>query len=72
MPNSADIHLEKQLKKGIWDEYTADFKFQGRPSFSYDAFCRIWRESFPHVKIRTYKQVSGKCPLSSVQLMREF
>ena len=66
MPNTdGHIHLEKQLKSGIWDEYKADFKYRGYEALSYDNFCKIWRTSFPHVKIRAYKQVSGKILLSS-------
>mgnify|MGYP003386197547 CR=1 FL=1 len=69
MPNTdGHIHLEKQLKKGIWDEYVGDFEYRGRPALSYDSFCRIWRDSFPHVKIRTYKQVSGECAVSLIIL----
>jgi hypothetical protein len=61
MPNTdGHIHLEKQAKKGIWEEYCGDFEYRGRPPLSYGEFCRLWRDSFPHVKIRSYKQVSGK------------
>jgi hypothetical protein len=61
MPNTdGHIHLEKQLKKGIWEEYKGDFQYQGRAFLSYDGFCKLWRNSFPHVKIRAYKQVSGE------------
>ena len=42
-------------------EYKADFKYRGRAYLSYDAFCKLWQDPFPHVKIRAYKQVSGKC-----------
>jgi hypothetical protein len=60
MPNTdGHIHLEKQLKKGIWEEYVGDFEYRGRRTMSYDAFCVLWRDSFPHVKIRAFKQVSG-------------
>jgi hypothetical protein len=61
MPNTdGHIHLEKQLKKGIWEEYVGDFQHQDRQFLSYDGFCKLWRDSFPHVKIRAYKQVSGE------------
>jgi hypothetical protein len=61
MPNTdGHIHLEKQLKKGIWEEYRDDFVHHDRPYLSYNSFCQIWRDSFPHVRIRAYKQVSGK------------
>jgi hypothetical protein len=61
MPNTnGEIHLEKQRKMSIWEEYAGDFEFQGRTHLSYDAFLKMWRDSFPHVKIRAYKQVSGE------------
>jgi hypothetical protein len=60
MPNTdGEIHLEKQLKKSIWEEYVNDFEYRGRKFMSYEQFCKLWRDSFPHVKIRSYKQVSG-------------
>jgi hypothetical protein len=60
VPNSdGQIHLEKQLKKDIWKEYVDDFEYRCRPSMSYTNFCKLWQSSFPHVKIREYKQVSG-------------
>jgi len=60
MPNTdGEIHLEKQQKRVIWEEYVNDFAYRGRKSMSYENFCRQWRISFPHVKIRKYKQVSG-------------
>lgn len=61
MPNTdGDIHLEKQHKRGIWEEYEGEFLHRGLKPLCYDAFCKIWRDCFPHVKIRIYKQVSGK------------
>ncbi len=61
MPNTdGHIHLEKQLKKGIWEEYKGDFEYQRRKFLSYDGFLKLWRDSFPHVRIRAYKQVSGE------------
>ena len=60
MPNSdREIHLEKQEKKGIWEEYVNDFEYRGRQSMSYEHFNKLWRDCFPYVKIRKYKQVSG-------------
>ena len=60
MPNTdGHIHLEKQLKSGIYEEYVADFEYHDKPALSYNAFCKLWRDSFPHVRIRAYKQVSG-------------
>ena len=63
MPNTdGEIHLEKQLNRGIYEEYVNDFEYRGRKSMSYENFCLTWRKSFPHVKIRQYKQVSGNKP----------
>ena len=60
MPNTdGEIHLEKQLKRGIYEEYVDDFEYRGKKAMSYENFNKLWRESFPHVKIRKYKQVSG-------------
>ena len=64
MPNpDGEIHLEKQLKRGIYEEYVDDFEYRGKKAMSYENFNKLWRESFPHVKIRKYKQVSGNKPL---------
>ena len=60
-PNSNGIvNLEKQRKKSIWEEYKGDQEYKGRRAMSYDAFCKLWRISFPHVRIRVYKQVTGE------------
>lgn len=61
MPNTdGEIHLEKQDIKGIYEEYEADFEEKGRNPLCYQSFCKLWTKSFPHVKIRAYKQVSGQ------------
>ncbi len=60
VPNSdGEIHLEKQQKKDIWQEYVDDFTYRGRQWMTYANFCKLWQSSFSHVKIREYKQVSG-------------
>ena len=60
MPNSpGEIHLEKQHKKQIWKEYVGDQQFRNRKSLGYDAFIKLWKECFSHVKIRSFKNVSG-------------
>lgn len=63
VPNSSsgEIHLEKQEKKSIFNEYKAIFDASGHSSVMYGRFTQLWSECFPHVKIRSYKQVSGKC-----------
>lgn len=60
MPNSVgEINLEKQYKKNIWEDYAGDFIYMKRKPLSYSAFVKLWQDCFPHVKIRTFKQVSG-------------
>lgn len=56
MPNTdGEIHLEKQEKKSIWKEYCSDFRFKNRNPLEYKQFCSLWKDAFPHVKIRAYK-----------------
>ena len=61
VPNSdtGAIHLEKQHKKNIWEEYVGDCEYNRDHFLSYNSFLKLWRDCFPHVKIRSYKQVSG-------------
>jgi hypothetical protein len=60
MPNTdGEIHLEKQEKKTIWKEYVEQQQFDGQQYLGYDAFRKLWDRSFPFVKIRAYKHVSG-------------
>ena len=63
VPNSGkgEIHLEKQEIKGIFNEYKEECSAYGRTHVLYGKFTQLWRECFPQVKIRAYKQVSGKC-----------
>lgn len=61
MPNTdGEIHLDKQEKKSIWLEYRNEFVATGRDHLSYQSFNQLWAKAFPHVRIRVYKQVSGK------------
>jgi len=59
MPNSKEIHLENQSILKLYKQYT-------NQTFSicklgYTAWRNMWKELFPHVKMREYKQVTGKC-----------
>ena len=58
MPNSKEIHLDNQplftLYKLYLSEVFGDF-------VNFDTWRHIWKECFPHVKLRVYKQVTGKC-----------
>jgi hypothetical protein len=60
IPNSnGQIHLEKQERKSIYNEYAEDSKYFGRKYLTYSQFLDMWKRCFSHVKIRVYKQVTG-------------
>jgi hypothetical protein len=65
VPNRAgdEIHLELVEKIEIYNEYkTACIQIYKDDTYlTYDRFIKLWGDVFPHVKIRVYKQVSGKC-----------
>lgn len=67
VPNSAtdEIHLELTPIKEIYKEYRHDIKYIYRldykDSISYQSFISLWDKCFPHVKIRKFKAVTGKC-----------
>jgi len=58
MPNSKEIHLENMKILTLYNKYLKEAIF---PPLSYKAWRNIWTELFPHVKIREFKQVTGKC-----------
>lgn len=63
-PNrEGEIHLEPCVKNAIYNEYVRDQEQRtpALPSVGLDEFYRIWKDVFPHVKIRKYKSVNGKC-----------
>ncbi len=45
--------------------YRDEFRKKHREYYKYDAFCKMWEKSFPHVKIRVYKNVCGHCHICS-------
>jgi hypothetical protein len=50
--------------KEVWNYYKSDPFVQSHDQvYSYDTFTRIWRDVFPKVKIREYKNVTGKCEI---------
>ena len=65
MPTSEEIHLDPMEKKKIWKEYchevTNVFELDESYLLKKTAFCVLWKNGFPHVKIREYKAVTGKC-----------
>jgi hypothetical protein len=73
-PNTnGEIHLDYILVYEIYKEYAAEMIEIGRDMVSaseeesakfvldLNSFGTLWRECFPHVKIREYKAVTGKC-----------
>jgi hypothetical protein len=65
MPNSKEIHLEPITYQEVHREYemTMESYFPDEEglALNYTSFLSMWHNSFAHVKIREYKQVSGKC-----------
>ena len=60
IPNSYDeIHFDPVDKRELWAEYIDDINvdFPDEETLCYAEFCRMWRDVFPNVKIREYKQV---------------
>lgn len=48
----------------VWNEYRTDSFVQSHEKvYNYESFAKIWREVFPNVKIREYKNVTGKCEI---------
>ena len=61
MSNRDEIHLEPTWIKDVWQEYVDDMKMHSNPYLSDTDFGQMWINCFPHVKIREFKAVSGKC-----------
>ena len=45
----------------MFDIYKGDMLRQGDDPLEYTRWLRIWETVFPHVRMRAYKQVTGKC-----------
>jgi hypothetical protein len=66
-PNrNAEIHLEPTTIGSIYYEYCDEIKDMQNintqyESYSFPAFCKFWKDYFPHVKVREFKAVAGKC-----------
>lgn len=64
MPNlNGAIHLEACDYQDLYQEYVFDMtnfsKFD--EYLSYSKWREVWNDHFEHVKVREYKQVTGKC-----------
>ena len=70
IPNSGgEIHLEANYtRRTIWKEYMDDCfnLLLEKEALSYQNFCKLWHEAFPHVAIRVFKAVCGKCTSCAV------
>ncbi len=60
-PNHCEIHLEPTDIKEVHMEYHDAISDAGEDVLEYTSFLHMWATCFPHVKIREYKAVSGKC-----------
>ena len=59
-----EIHIDPIDKKELCNYYKSDTLAQSHDKvYGYESFTTIWNEVFPTVKIRDYKNVSGKCEI---------
>lgn len=64
MPNTEnEIHLEACDYKDLYDEYEFDMLYVNKVDeyLAYKNWREVWTTHFPNVRVREYKQVSGKC-----------
>jgi hypothetical protein len=63
MPNLNEIHLEPIFARVrvVWEEYVDDLKGSLIPAISLIQFGQMWLDLFPHVKVRQFEAVTGKC-----------
>ena len=63
-PCSMEIHIEYCEKQSIYQEYVDDCKnilgYESSMILSSKGFGNLWNRSFDHVKIRQYKNVTGR------------
>lgn len=70
-PNEDEIHLDPVPIKTVYEEYVSDAVDSsagsglGLKPLSKDSFCKMWKQCFPYVKVRCYKNVDGKCKTCS-------
>jgi hypothetical protein len=69
VPNSFnEIHLEPIPRSDVYKEFCFNMEHigDGTGAVSLDVFRKIWKEVFPHVRIRKYKSSCGHCNLCSI------
>lgn len=68
-PNAEEIHMDPIPKLVVFEEFKNDISVLNNesrdgvllPVHGYRNFCDLWNRCFDYVKIREYKNVSGKC-----------
>ena len=59
MPNTAgEVHIDKVEKQEIYCLYVNEVRHN---CLTFPAWCKFWKRCFSNVKIRKWKNVSGKC-----------
>lgn len=69
MPNTnGEIHLESCQYRDLYDEYLMDMEnaYKVDNPLTYSMWRRVWKEHFSHVRVREYKQVTGKCDICEI------
>ena len=64
MPNTqGEIHLEACDYSDLYEEYVFDMNNVHKTDeyLSYTKWREVWNDHFKHVRVREYKQVTGKC-----------
>ena len=62
VPNShGELHLEPIERHEVHDEYKLDMDAYKLHSMSLSYFEQMWHMCFPYVRIREFKNVTGKC-----------
>jgi hypothetical protein len=62
MPNSKEIHLDNEPISNIYNRYIKQTIYH----LGYTHWRNMWKELFSHVKMREYKQVTGKCQCCAI------
>jgi hypothetical protein len=61
----SEIHLEPIPKKEVYKEYKFDMEATDETQYSLKIFLQLWKDCFPYVKVRKYKQSCGHCNICS-------
>ena len=67
MPNREnEIHLDGNFtKRSVWTEYCEVMVERETEHLSESAFCQMWTDTMPQVRIRKRKCVDSKCSICS-------